>query len=235
MEIFMERKVEFENNYRYERKFVIKPNFLNHVKIWLFNNECLFKEIYNSRTINNIYFDTVNFDFYKQNVNGIGSRNKFRLRWYGDLISNSNPTLEIKLKSGIVGNKYTYKMKKILTEEIFNSNFLKKYLTRSELNNNLKIELLKLEPKLVNSYKRIYLQSADKKIRATIDTEIKYFKPNYDYNLKKFKYCKSENSHILELKYSSENDERNHPFFKTIPFRVSKNSKYINGINLTSN
>ena len=67
--------------YRYEIKIPISrynenifSNFLLSLKRIRIHND--------DREINNIYFDTFNFDSAKNNLDGIPYRTKYRARWY---------------------------------------------------------------------------------------------------------------------------------------------------------
>ena len=229
----MVRKVENNQEYRYERKFLIPLNFYNDLKLWFSNNQFLFKESYSPRQINNIYLDTINFDFFNQNVAGIGLRTKVRIRWYGNLCQTVSPILEIKKKSGLVGKKISRNLGKLNTENLFNHNLLIDCIEKTDFEDDLKFEINKLYPTLVNSYKRNYYESLDKKIRATIDSNLIYYKPIFNYKTKRFQHKFVESSYILELKYSSRDEDLNHIIFDKVPFRLIRNSKYVNGLNAT--
>ena len=64
------------NENRIEKKFVFgkfKEDYLE--KILLSNG---FTKLYPSRYINSIYLDTLNFDFARDNINGVSKRKKIR-------------------------------------------------------------------------------------------------------------------------------------------------------------
>lgn len=228
----MVKKVDNSQEYRYERKFVIQPKFLNILKIWFSVNEFLLKKSFQSRQINNIYLDTINFDFFNQNITGIGIRNKVRLRWYGSLYQHAEPILEIKQKAGSVGKKISYKTGNVNTENLFSNNFLRDFLKKIDCDENLRYEFLKLYTSLINSYQRSYYESIDKTIRVTIDKNIIYYKPNFHSMKKKFRYKVKDPNIILEIKYSNKTTNLSNIFLNKIPFRITRNSKYVNGLNL---
>ena len=58
MEIYMEK--HRINPFRYERKYLLEKINLNKFLTDLFANN--YREIYNNRIINNVYFDTYNYD-----------------------------------------------------------------------------------------------------------------------------------------------------------------------------
>ena len=105
-----------ENNYkyfRYEKKFKLNKNSQNLVIDFLFRNNLRLTEHNKERKINSIYFDTLNFKHLKDNINGLNSRKKFRIRWYG--FNNQNEpnkaNLEIKIKKGLLGKKLIFPLK----------------------------------------------------------------------------------------------------------------------------
>ena len=92
--------------YRYERKFLIRGLEKNQVESIIKSHPGHFSEIFESRIINNIYFDTVNMSNFSENIIGISNRSKIRIRWYGSTFGNvENPLLEIKFKKGLLGRK----------------------------------------------------------------------------------------------------------------------------------
>ena len=54
------------NLYRYERKYLLKKINLNKFLAELFKNN--FKEVYKKRFINNIYYDTYNYDLLRNQL-----------------------------------------------------------------------------------------------------------------------------------------------------------------------
>ena len=68
------------NETRIEKKFVLgkfKDDFFK--KNLLING---FTKQHPDRTISSIYLDTINYDFVKDNINGVNERKKIRFRWY---------------------------------------------------------------------------------------------------------------------------------------------------------
>ncbi|WP_299255153.1 polyphosphate polymerase domain-containing protein [uncultured Aquimarina sp.] len=219
---------------RYERKFIFQHISLEDlINTVIFTNSFFFKEIYTKRTVNNIYFDDNNYSFYKKNVNGDGIREKYRIRWYNDQFSKiKNPTIEIKKKFGEVGDKFSHKLNNFETNIEFmnrdqvHSLFIKtlKETNHNQLINNFHI----LHPSLYNSYERKYFLSACEKFRITLDFNMNFFDPN-SYSIRKTENLNKDI--ILELKYDNEHDTESRILTQQIGTRLSKNSKYVRGIN----
>ena len=98
---------------RYEKKYLIPENLKDNIPALIKNNRLFFVKQFNSRIVNSIYFDTDNLKLYYQNIQGLHSRYKFRIRWYSD---NEQANLEIKLKKGNVGYKKHFPLGIILNE-----------------------------------------------------------------------------------------------------------------------
>ena len=68
--------------YRIEKKYRIdksnKINFYNWLK------EKKFKEIFDKRIVNSIYYDNINLQMYDNSIEGIVPRKKIRIRYYDD-------------------------------------------------------------------------------------------------------------------------------------------------------
>lgn len=227
-----EPKEQSIRDHRFERKFVFEEqNLEDLIQSNIYNSSFLFEEIYNRRTINNIYFDDNDHSFYKMNVSGVGRRDKYRLRWYGDQYALVNkPTFEIKRKWGEVGDKLLYKLPdlefditKCTTAEVYDKviNWIK--------DPKLLSEVQRLNPLLYNSYERRYFLSEDEKFRITIDYNMRFYNPNVD----QFQLSEISISDIvLELKYKLEDDLLGRKLAQEIKQRLSKNSKYVRGYDL---
>ncbi|NOZ35300.1 MAG: VTC domain-containing protein [Chlorobi bacterium] len=216
--------------YRYERKFIISEISAEGVTEIIKNNQYFFKEIYQERYINNIYFDTQNLTYYYDNSFGKAQRKKIRIRWYNDLFGEIiNPVLEIKIKNGLLGFKESYPLKSfnIKSENLISE--LKKCLRISELPEKVNEEMNALFPVLINRYKRRYFIDFSKRFRATIDSETEYYGVNTKINLFHNKISDNKDV-ILELKYQKENNSDFSAISTQFPFRMTKNSKYVNGI-----
>lgn len=220
---------------RFERKFIFEDMLLEDIiQNVVFTNPFCFKEIYHRRSVNNIYFDDQNMSFYRQNVAGDANREKYRLRWYGDDFTRvSNPTFEIKKKFGETGDKYSYKFKKLSfdlkdIDAIAAQAILVNQLDKEDnitLCNNLK----QLEPGLYNTYERRYFLSHCERFRITLDYNMSF------YNIKSMSFLTSKitaSDIVLELKYQKEYDNESRELTQFLPVRLSKNSKYVRGVDL---
>ncbi len=222
-------------NYRYERKFITNYNHIEDLVQKLYSHSFNFSEVFFKRRVNNVYYDDNKLDFYKQNVSGVGKREKFRLRWYGnDFSSINDPVFEVKLKFGQVGDKVSYKIKNFnLDLSIISMHDFYTIISDKVKDSNILIQskFFQLYPTLYNSYDRRYFLSACEKFRITLDYNQHFYNPNYkNFQLSKYKIDIDEI--IVELKYQTQFDEEARDVSQEFNFRLSKNSKYVRGIEL---
>ena len=115
------------NQWRFERKFFIKNYSQTEILNTIKQHPAIFKDIYHSRQVNNVYFDSLGFKNYIANVEGVAEREKVRVRWYGEKFGNiENPILEFKIKRGYLGFKKYYPLKTFtMSEKTGTSDLLK--------------------------------------------------------------------------------------------------------------
>ena len=207
------------NDFRIEKKFVFGKFYeSNIIKILLING---FTETFSSRKINSIYLDTQNFDFAKDNINGVSKRKKIRFRWYNNNLNEI--FLEEKNKQNFQVNKIVSKIP-FLVDKDYIVRDLKRYL---DANKN-KVSNYNYKFVLKTNYIRSYWISSNKQLRATIDTNIKTSSINKLNNLFEL------NETILEFKFHPNNEDYFRKFYslQTFNFRAKKFSKYIQSFNL---
>jgi SPX domain protein involved in polyphosphate accumulation len=96
-------------DYRYERKFRTTSHGLNELIEIIRSSTGMFSESYSSRIVNSIYLDTLEQDFCSDNLAGISTRIKPRIRWYGPRQSSIDVSkLELKYKVNLLGTKASF-------------------------------------------------------------------------------------------------------------------------------
>lgn len=208
---------------RYERKYRIEGISLNIILQTIRLNNASLSKIHPDRQINNIYFDTPDLTTYRENVMGIADRNKYRVRWYGwDPLVITKPKFEIKHRRNNVGTKTIHKVTPFSFDDLTIIN---------QQVNNLSGTTALLKPVLQNSYKRAYFGTRDQKFRVTIDWDLSYASMLTNRQFRKHQYYE-KNVFILEIKYEQDLEQEADRVLQSIPFRSTKNSKYVNGIEL---
>ena len=93
----------------------------------------------------------------------------------------------------------------------------------------IKTGLKSSQPVLLNRYSRKYFLSADKRYRITIDTDQVFYRIGTQNNFF-LNEQKNNVNVIIELKYNiAADDDANH-ITEHFPFRLTKSSKYVSGI-----
>ncbi len=215
--------------YRYERKFMTtltRPD----AQCVLRHHPSMFRAIFQPRQVNNIYLDDAACSNYTENVDGAAQRRKIRVRWYGDLFGSIHkPVLEIKLREGYLGRKVSYALAGFEMTERAPGPLLRRVFTDSSLPDALRAELAVHEPQLVNSYSRSYALSADSRFRATLDSDLTYYSRGQLGNSLRHKHA--DRAHrIIELKYSAADDHDANRVSDHFPFRMTRSSKYVMGL-----
>ena len=209
---------------RYERKYKL-DHFSDHLLAQAIRlHPAGFRKIFPDRQVNNIYFDTADWTTYKENVMGIAERKKFRIRWYGENLQKvEHPIFETKIKSNLLGDKISQPFPPFLLDNLDFITIELQKLARTEV---------PLFPTLLNSYQRSYFGTPDGKFRLTIDRDLKYFSL---FLQKKFRqYQLEEEGVVLELKYAEELDGKTDRITQHFPFQMTKSSKYVTGVSMTS-
>jgi len=219
------------NNTRYERKFVVSGLARYQIESILRSHPAMFSELYYERQVNNIYFDTLALTYYHANISGTSNRLKVRIRWYGDLLGTAyHPSLEIKVKNGNLGSKICYPIGAIPINEKLSLDAIHNLFKHSpSIPEDVKLKLILLNFALLNSYKRKYYISCDKKFRITLDSNLSFWSIHPRNNTFVSGHTDSSNT-ILELKYDKQDDSYAERITNYLPFRLAKSSKYVIGI-----
>lgn len=216
---------------RYERKFLARDFSLEEVLSILRMHFAGFYRVYPARWVNSIYLDTPSLRHYHVHVSGVPNRYKVRVRWYGDLCGGIQaPRLEFKVKRGLVGGKIVQPLEPFDFEESAPEESLARYLEKTTLPETAADYLKTLSPTLVNRYWRHYLLSADGRFRVTVDTGLEFYKPDRScsgiFNLNRGLSLPV----IIELKYLPVHEPEAQEITNSLPFRLTRCSKYIMGI-----
>ena len=219
-----------KNDIRYERKFFISSLTKHEVESAIKLHPEIFSEIYCQRQVNNIYLDSFDLVNYQDNIIGLDKRTKVRLRWYGDLQGDiQNPVLEFKIKNGLVCQKRSFPLSDFKLDPNFSKDTLQNIFKLSNISERLKMDLACLDFSLLNSYQRQYFLSADKKYRITIDSNLEFYSIA-SFNNRFLDQSVDHISVIVELKYNKDHDPKAKTIAGYFPFRMTKSSKYVMGI-----
>jgi hypothetical protein len=205
-----------QESQRLERKFVMSPGqgLLGSSILKSFG----FFEKYSSRKVNSIYFDDIDLNCLRENINGNANRDKLRFRFYDTNFFSAK--IEIKHKRSSVGYKTTMPLKGCASS-------IDELIAISQMwcDNNLS---KKFHAASIVSYTRRYFEDKNG-FRATIDTGVS------GYRILGSRPCKRNvpTYEVIELKYPLSLDSRFrdiYPKIQNIAMRNTKCSKYTNSM-----
>jgi hypothetical protein len=217
---------------RRELKIIADTLPLEQVRNIIHSNRHAFRTVHHRRRINNIYLDTPGFQHYYENVDGLAKRAKPRIRWYGLTCGRvEKPVLEIKFKNNLWGTKARHPIKPFEMDEDFRHSPSSRFFSEQNLPPKLAVSLATHQPVLGNTYQREYYLSFDGRYRLTLDIGVGYF---YVHK----KGCRLPAPHledppgrfVIEIKCAQSDEPGLAQVSTAFPFRVTRNSKYVNGI-----
>ncbi|MBC8331937.1 MAG: VTC domain-containing protein [Anaerolineae bacterium] len=222
--------MEAAREYRYERKFFVDQLDARQAIALIKQHPAMFSELYPPRYINNIYMDSPLMANFFDNVDGVDARRKARVRWYHDLFRRvDDPVLEFKIKRGLMGTKAQYAFPRFDFDTTFTGRSFKTAIQASELPKDVLEYLLSVEPVLVNRYLRWYFATPDRRFRVTVDTELTFYHLNKFSN--RFLHRQVDYQDIVvELKYQHDDDLQAGRIASAFPFRMTRSSKFVQGI-----
>jgi len=220
---------------RYEKKFVAEAFTLADVLATVRRHPAAFREVYPRRTVNNIYLDSAARQNYREHINGTADRSKTRVRWYGPQWElTGRAMLERKLKRGTVSGKEAYLLPSLrINEGCLRSLLESAFDNATALPPILLSALRHLEPALLNRYQRHYFLSRDGKFRLTVDSDLQFGPVQPPHRPPEALWLRSVPTVVLELKYRTEIAHDAVLVANEFPFRSTRFSKYVVGIEHT--
>ena len=213
--------------YRYEIKIPIPELKSEIIDNYLLSLKKL-RTHNNDREINNIYFDTLNYDSAKNNLDGISFRTKYRARWYKENEIYSNCNIELKIKNGRLNKKLVFPTT-IKHTDVADRNFfdiIKSDLIKKKIHDkNLLVQ--KFFPIIQNQYLRNYF-IYDNEIRLTYDRFVKYknlkTQSISDWNV--------DSLNVLEIKFDESKLSKAKELISKLYLVPKRHSKYLRGLSL---
>ncbi len=219
-----------EASYRYERKFLLEGIEPAAARDAVLRHPAIFYEQYPPRWVNNLYFDTPWMEHYRDNLSGSANRGKVRVRWYHELVGEvAAPVLEFKRKRGWVGWKESHRFPPFPFDESLTARRLAAHIAGSDLPLEVIERLRGHQVTLVNRYLRSYFATRDGRFRVTLDEDLTYFRAGRLSN-PLFARTVDHGVLVVELKYEAEHETQAARVASRFPFRLSRSSKYVRGV-----
>jgi VTC domain len=217
---------------RYERKYRSEDLSFSEALQVVRDHPMSFKTLHPDRQVNNIYFDTPELHFLRDNLYGVPQRRKYRIRWYGhDIVQAAQPVLEMKCKDGELGDKFMADLEALTLGDRaqlaarFAQGYAAIHATQPPLSS---LAAQDLEPVLLNTYLRSYFISYNGKFRLTIDREMRHYAFGARQTVLPFPRC--DEAVVLELKYDEADDDAFQRVAQRLPMRLARSSKYTIGM-----
>lgn len=216
--------------YRYERKFHVSDTSMQEIEALLRLHPANFSKQYPDRVVNNVYYDSLGFNSFNDNIEGLPDRRKFRIRWYGKTLGYiANPVLEIKDKQNLLGGKQAFSLETFTLDKQLDFKNINRVIRNSTLPPKLAQTISSMKPILLNSYSRRYYISFDKRFRVTVDDSFSY-RAIRSRNNSYLGIYPDPYAVVIELKYNLEAAADAEAISTSLNVRMTKNSKYVNGI-----
>jgi len=214
---------------RYELKLVCDPHRLAQARSWIRLHPAGFVVAYPPRRVNSLYLDTPHLSSFDENLAGVSERQKLRLRWYGQGVSEIEPVLELKQKRNLLGQKKRVQLPCKLDLTSSWCELLGTVRTCVEPEWRLLLQAAN-QPTLFNRYQREYYATPDGALRVTLD----YACAAYDQRLSLRPNLRVPlpvaDRVVIEIKAALEQAERLQEAVAQFPALRTRNSKYVGSL-----
>jgi hypothetical protein len=211
---------------RHELKFVADEAFAAGLRMWLRLDRSGIRRLFAPRRVQSLYLDTTYQRALADNLAGLSEREKLRFRWYGDSAALVRGALERKRRENTLGWKQTCAVDEPLAVE-----GAERHRFMAELARRVQAEwrerlLAGLEPAQWVSYRREYYTSADRRVRLTLDTELRFSDQRLRGRLSSAARTPMPRYLVLELKCAPEDIDAAHDIASRLPIPIGRCSKY---------
>lgn len=213
--------------FRVERKFIPINLSRSEVTWSILSNPAIFRPAFPDRCVNNIYLDSGNICSYKDGAIDAEERGKYRVRWYGKTFKDAqDPILEFKAKKNYFGSKIRFPLSAFNFENLLPGQATRVLLQDSDAPVAIKNLLAGYKPVLLNRYLRSYFKTPLNNIMITVDRDVLVARGVVGEDPK----WRRLSGTVVELKYSPNLEKEARNIMNLLPFRWTKNSKFMRGI-----
>jgi hypothetical protein len=214
---------------RYEVKMVCGHDMLAQARSWIRLHPAGFVVTYPPRRVNSLYLDTPHLRSLSENLAGLSARQKLRLRWYGEQVTDIQPYLELKRKRNLLGRKERCLLPCRLDLTLSWGEILR--VIRAHAGPGWQTLFHTVDQAtLLSRYQREYYATPDGTIRVTLD----FAQAAYDQRLSPRPNLRVRlpiaDTVVIEVKTGQEQAERLEEVVARFPVRRSRNSKYVGGL-----
>lgn len=221
--------MEIQPGKRYEIKMVYQTLQRYDVEKWVKTNRFAFNTAFPSRIVNNIYFDTENYDSFNDHLAGVEARRKLRFRWYGEAVEHVFGQLEVKHKQGVTGWKWVEAVEDGLNLKTMDWGTIQAVLS-GKIDARMQTLMISAKPVMINQYRRDYYVSADGRIRVTLDYDLKSYQQQSVFTPNLLFPEPYLDVVVIEFKCDLSHADQMADVLAQFPLRVEAYSKYVYGM-----
>jgi SPX domain protein involved in polyphosphate accumulation len=211
---------------RYEIKMVCQGAAYHRLLMRLRMDPAGLSTLYPPRRVQSVYLDDPLGTALEENLAGISHREKIRVRWYGEDATGVMATLECKVRDNMLGWKHTQRLAEpIDVEGVERRAFMRRVESLASAQWVARLQAC-LEPVQWISYVRDYLQTADGKVRVTIDRDVTAWDQRARRELSRVQRTPLPNLTIVEAKCSAVDYPVAQAFLSRVPLFVDRCSKF---------
>jgi hypothetical protein len=214
---------------RHEVKFVGDAACRPILEAWIRTHAAGFLEHHPTRRVNNVYLDTHGYRAYEDNLMGASSRRKLRLRWYGDAPDPEQAALELKIRRNGLGWKVSYPVGPLHLSGVRWCEIRRAVGLRLPAEARILFEENAF-PVLINTYRRRYFESSDRRVRVTLDWDQAAFDQRFGGHPNLTRRANLQDTLVVEFKFRPPARRAASEMIQGLPLRVSRNSKYVIGV-----
>jgi hypothetical protein len=223
--------VSLDESLRYEIKIPCEVHLLPQIQAWVRLHPAHWRVAYPPRQVNNIYFDSADFQSFNENLDGEGERGKLRLRWYGPILETvAGAHWELKYKEGATGWKASSPFGATLDlRQLSWAEVLQALREAADARTGLWLAQLAC-PVLINCYQRDYYVTSDNAVRLTFDTDPRAYDQRFTDRPNLRRPAPIADHIVIELKAAIDCQPQLSEVLANFPARPDRHSKYIQGM-----
>lgn len=211
---------------RHELKFVCEDEAYPALRMALRLERAGLGPLHPPRIVQSLYLDTCSGRALAENLAGLSRREKIRLRWYGEGADLVAGTLERKLRENALGWKESARLAEPLAVRGAERRRFVSELAR-RAGTLWSEHLAGLEPAQWVRYRREYLASADRRVRLTIDRELRFSDQRLMARLSDHLRTPAPRLLVLELKCAPEHLGAAQEIAARLPLQLGRCSKFV--------
>jgi hypothetical protein len=211
---------------RHELKLVADEEAWSEVRMALRLDRAGIRPLFAPRIVQSVYLDTPFGKALQENLAGLSGREKIRVRWYGSEVDDVQATLERKVRENSLGWKETVRVPEPLRVCGEERRRFVQALARG-LDVAWRARLHGLEPAQWVRYRREYYASADRKVRLTLDRELRFSDQRPLARLRDAAPTPSPRILVLELKCAPEHLDVARDIVHRLPIPLGRCSKFV--------